>query len=83
MAFSGTNVGVFKNGLMISTSGMNVGTCTFNLTSIGCLSPAGVEASFFVGFISEIVIYNSGCDGAAITGIENYLSSKYNIALAR
>jgi hypothetical protein len=82
-AFSGTQIGIFKNGLQIASSGMNVGAFSPNLSTVGALVSAGTESNYFVGHIAELAIYNSGMSEAGRTNIENYLSYKYSISLER
>jgi hypothetical protein len=82
IAFSGTAISLFKNGLQVATSGMNVGAMTTNLATVGALALLGAENNYFVGFIPEIIAYSSGIGPEAHSGIHKYLAAKYNIALA-
>jgi hypothetical protein len=79
-SFTGTECDVYIDGSTVfnNPSGMDVNTMNIDSIVMGAFKRTSVT-DFFKGMIGEMVIYTSGLDGTAMSGISNWLQSKWSI----
>jgi prepilin-type processing-associated H-X9-DG protein len=84
LGFTGSqSVGIYSGTLLfdgntqsITSSGYNN---NFNTITIGCLNGGNNNWQYFIGDISEVVIYNKVLTASQIADVQNYLTTKYGI----
>lgn len=81
VVFTGTAISIYKNGsIVINSAALNVGTTSFDRFAIGAGYFAGALLNYFLGYIGEVLVYDSVLSSTDRENIEQYLIDKWTLA---
>jgi len=80
MSYAGSTLKAWKNGTSFYNGSFNVGVTTLNTFALG-IRPTSSISNYFSGDIAEILIYNRALSDDQVASIQQYLSTKWRIAL--